>query len=163
MGSRRGDQTGYECGRGKLFALLVTPVQSCKQGIYHSDTLWLLSTEKTRQVARGVLYCLDNWGGIWTQNPFIFEDSIPPFENGNLLFPMSLWFELKGSPITLTICVWILCSLAFMSDTRTYCGSLRPCTLLAKSTGDSTSKDSLVSLCPLTAQGSSGNTKITDP
>lgn len=42
----------------KLAALLVTPVESCKQGIYHRETLWLLSAEKPEQVARGVLYCL---------------------------------------------------------------------------------------------------------
>lgn len=42
----------------KLAALLVAPAESCKQGIYHRETLWLLSAEKPEQVARGVLYCL---------------------------------------------------------------------------------------------------------
>lgn len=52
----------YECVAkvNSAAALSLTLVESCKQGIYHRDTLRLLSTEKSEQVARGVLYCLDN-------------------------------------------------------------------------------------------------------
>lgn len=53
----------------ELAALLATPVESCKQGIYHRETLWLLSAEKPEQVARGVLYCLAHWDEHG-RNPF---------------------------------------------------------------------------------------------
>lgn len=53
----------------ELAALLVTPVESCKQGIYHRETLWLLSAEKPEQVARGALYCLAHWDEHG-RNPF---------------------------------------------------------------------------------------------
>lgn len=115
-------------------ALLVTLAESCKQGIYHRATLWLLSAEKAEQVARGVLYCLDNWGEHEQKKPFIFEDRIPPLEEkkrGNLLFPAGLSFGLNGSQFTSLKCFWIAFNPAYMFPNKELLGnvsaSMRPC------------------------------------
>lgn len=83
-------------------------MESCKQGIYHRETLWLLSAEKPEQVARGVLYCLAHWDEHG-RNPFYLWGWHFTFLNvGNPLFPMSLWFGWDGSQFVLMNCLWIL-------------------------------------------------------
>lgn len=66
---RRPDSGLGMCGEGELASLLATLEESCKQGLYHKDTLWLMSAEKTEQVVMGLLHCLDNWEEH-RQNPF---------------------------------------------------------------------------------------------
>lgn len=84
-------------------------VESCKQGIYHGDALWRLSAEKLEQVARGVLYCLDNWGKHG-QNPFYLQGQHSTFWKWEsfVSYEALIWVKrISGYTAELLLyCVW---------------------------------------------------------